>query len=482
MSLGWSDVEQKLAGLYGASAAAGLVADIQALPRQSAPASTQPLTERDAALICYANSVVDRAEETAPLAILRQWLKQHAITDTLSIVHLLPFYPWDTDRGFSVKDFYQVEPSYGSWEDIRCLANECRLMFDFVANHASIENPLVQSALIERHLSPEDSRYQEHARYREFVLAFSQEERPTENDLKQLARPRAAPVLSPYVVFDDGGALRASLGTSAPDGRQQFGSGWVWTTFSRLPNADGSEATRQVDLNFKNPSVFLEAVRILVFYRQQGASLIRLDAIGYLWKKFGSTSLHEPQTHELLQALDGILKLLLPEVITIAEVNEPQEKVLPYLGTEAASESDLVYQFSHFPLAVHAVQTGSAQHYSEWLRTLPPFGGRQFITVLGSHDGLGMKPARGLLPEGAVSEMIERLVDEHGGLPNFAVLPGGERIVYEVCATPWDLINPGDSEEPLALQIDRYLAVVALGLLPRGLPAFYINGILGRSG
>ena len=138
-----------------------------------------------------------------------------------------------------------------------------------------------------------------------------------------------------------------------------------------------------------------------------------------------------------------------------------------------------MYQFGHFPLAVHALLSGDARHYKRWLGTLEPFAGRQFITVYGSHDGMGRKPVLGLLPDADLERMVQDLVAGHGALPNYARQPGGGRIIYELCATPWSLINRADAGEPLQLQVDRYVACAALGLVLRGVPAFYINGLLG---
>lgn len=479
-------LEAALRAVYG-PAADSLIEDLVSdLPAAEA-APRPPLPGRDQACwIGYADSLVG-GEGRSPLETLRGSFTRHGLGEAFPVVHLLPFYPWDTDRGFSVEDYYAVAPENGRWGDVEALAGDgLALMFDFVANHASIANPLVQSALIARHLDPDDPRRTAHARYQDFVLAFA-EDAPEPDQLAALARPRAAPVLTPYCLLEHPDERLEALPGHRQDpevdqrlaaGSQVRGEGLVWTTFSRGPDAAGREQTRQVDLDYRNPAVFREAAKILCFYRDRGAALLRLDAIGYLWKRLGSTSLHEPETHQLLVALKAYLELAAPEVQTVAEVNEDQERVLGYLGEDAAPESDLVYQFTHFPLAVHAVHTGQAGPYRDWLATLAPFRGRQFVTALGSHDGMGMKPLRGRLPEDELEAFAARLAEDHGGLPNHAVLPGGRRIVYEVCATPWDLINaPG---QPHALE--RYRAVAALGLLPRGLPGFYVNGVFGLGG
>jgi sucrose phosphorylase len=438
----------------------------------------------EACLICYADTVVDRSSGKTPLQVLKAFLKRYRIPDRLNTLHILPFFPWDTDRGFSVTNYYQVHPDYGSWADMSALAQQVFLMFDFVINHASIQNPLIQSALIERHLPPDDPRYIRFAPFKNFVIAFSDEERPSEEELQRLIRPRPTPVLTPYAVLEKKeGRLFATLGrfesTALQKDTKVLGTGWVWTTFSRPTLPDQSTATRQVDLNFKNPAVLLEAAKILFYYIGKGASRIRLDAVAYLWKNAATPSIHEPQTHAVIRILRRLLKRVSPGTSLVAEVNEPQDQILPYLGRKGRPECDLVYQFTHFPLAVYSVLTGDGRPYTRWLNSLAPFDGRQFITILGSHDGMGLKPAHGWLTPEQRDALVDTLVLKHGALPNYAALPGGETIVYEVCATPWHLINNSEGNDPIQLCIARYLAVVALGFLVRGVPAFYINGLIG---
>jgi len=393
------------------------------------------VTSKDISLISYANTIESK-DGKYPLEILEKFISKFELDKYLNTVHILPFYPWDTDRGFSVKDYYNVHPSYGDWDIVETLGKKVNLMFDFVANHASIENPIIQKALIERHLPKSDPRYKEYSKYKDFVIAYSEEKKPKSGKLKKLARPRPNPVLTKYIVYktfkDTIAAKLGSLKTCDKDiVKGYLGEGWVWTTFSREKRPDGSEDTRQVDLNFANPKVFLETVKILLFYISKGARLIRLDAIGYIWKKLGSSSLHEPETHKILSIIYNIMKLAAPGVLIIAEVNEPQDKVLTYLGKKDNLESDMVYQFTHFPLAVHGVLTENPNYYSDWINSIEPFKGRQFITVLGSHDGMGLKPIRGILPEDEMERLIKLLVNHHKAIPNYATLPGGNTLEFD---------------------------------------------------
>lgn len=482
MELQLTKLRQALNAVYGPQEIEEIVQAVVALADTAAcapatPAVSPELTQNEAVLICYADSVRDASRLSSPLSALTSIFQECNWGEVFPIVHLLPFYPWDTDRGFSVCNYYEVAPENGSWADIAALSHFCRLMFDFVANHASIDNPLIQAALIERHLLPDDPRAESYLPYRDFVIAFDDESRPSAAELSQLTRPRAAPVLTPYFVFEQDDELRAELGVPLENLRC-LGTGYVWTTFSRGVDGQGVEHTRQVDLNYRNPRVFIEVLRVLLFYVHNSASLIRLDAIGYLWKQLGSASIHEPQTHQLLQALYIAMELLAPDCLSVAEVNEPQEKVFTYLGPADAPEADLVYQFSHFPLAVHALFREDGTFYRQWLTTTAPAAGRQFVTVLGSHDGMGLKPLRGILPEDEIEDFSRFIRDERGALPNFAKLSGGKEIIYELCATAWSLIN-GNSSAPFAEQLARYKLVVSLGLASQGLPAIYLHSFLG---
>ena len=471
-------LQANLRHLYGRRAD-GAFAELQELWRRhcldeaasearstAAPGAARTPEAGDMALIAYADSI--RGSGGAPLAALRRFVRRYLPAGTINTLHLLPFYPWDTDRGFSVQDYRAVDPRNGTWAEIEALAGEFdHLMVDLVINHASLDNPLVQGALTGD------------PRFRDFVIRYDDGAQPDAAALAELTRPRPDPVLTRYYLVASGGHTRATFdpppdGTSA--GRD---GGWVWTTFSRPPNADGSAATRQVDLNFRNPRVLLEMLEVLLCYRGHGADWVRLDAAGYMWKELGTASIHRPNTHRLLQVLRDALAGR-ADLVSVAEVNEPQDTIVPYLGSaEAGVESDLVYQFAHFPLAVYALHSGDARHYKRWLGTLDPFAGRQFITVFGSHDGMGRKPVLGLLPDADLERMVQDLVAGHGALPNYARQAGRGRVIYELCATPWSLINRADADEPPQLQVDRYVACAALGLTLRGVPAFYINGLLG---
>lgn len=420
------------------------------------------LSHEDVVLISYADSIQN--EENSPLNVLKNFSDKF-LKGIFNGLHILPFYPWDTDRGFSVLDYYSVDQRNGTWKDIKDLKDVYNfLMFDCVLNHCSVDNDLVQRALTND------------PNYRDYVISFNDEEKPSKNDILKIIRARPTPVLTKfYTLKEKDDTLKVTLNKPETIENQ----GWLWTTFSRPDNVDGTVATRQVDVNYSNPQVFLEFIKILLFYISMGASWIRLDAIGYLWKKLGTSCLHLEETHLVIQLLKEIFDLLdNPITVLIAEVNEPQNKALEYLERNDIEESDMIYLFTHFPLAVHAILTGTSSYYQKWIESLKGTKGRLFNSILGTHDGMGMKPIGNWLPEEEKLKLQQILIENHGTLPNYARLPGGKKIVYELCGTPWNYINPPKGEET-DLQIAKYLAVVALGLSIKSIPAIYINGLLG---
>ncbi|MFX1282942.1 MAG: alpha-amylase family glycosyl hydrolase [Promethearchaeota archaeon] len=424
-------------------------------------------TENDILLNIYANSI--QGTQGSPFQALYRFSEKF-LSGHINGIHVLPFYCWDTDHGFSVLNYYEVDSRNGYWEDFTSLSEIFeKIMVDCVINHGSIDNPIIQKAL---------SGDQE---FTDFVIVFDDHTKPSQENLLKITRARPSPVLTRYYLMTDrDNRTWATFNKPIKKGSLVLHSGWVWTTFSRPNHPDGTIATRQIDFNFANPKVFLEFVKIILFYVSKGARWIRLDAIGYLWKKIGTSCLHLPETHMLIQIFTEIFKILDHlQVVLIAEVNEPQEKALQYLGTEDTAEADMIYLFTHYPLAIHAVLTGSAEYYMNWIPSLANARGRLFISVLGTHDGMGMKPIGKWLPETEKKRLQRILVEKHGALPNYAILPGGEKIIYELCATPWNFVNEINTDDPLSIQIDRYLAVFALGLSLKGVPSIYINGLLG---
>lgn len=400
---------------------------------QIPPAVQTPadLTERDALLITYADQV--RAPGQSPLATLNEVAAEH-LQGVVSGLHLLPFYPWSSDDGFSVKDFFAVDSAAGSWADIARLSERFDLMFDGVFNHLS-----AQSDWFQRFLADEPA-------CRDFFVTV--EGTP---DLSRVVRPRALPLLTEF--------------PSATGPRK------VWTTFS----AD------QVDLDFRNPEVLLRVTEALLFYVARGARFIRLDAIAFLWKELGTSCLHLPQTHAVIQLWRAILDEVAPGVRLITETNVPHVDNISYFG-DGTNEAQLVYNFALPPLVLHSFATGNADTLTRWAQSLtPPSNGVAFFNFLASHDGIGLNPARGILTEAEIAALVARTL-AHGGYISDKHLPDGSRAPYEMNINYLDALSNPAAGEPDELVARRFLTAQAILLSLPGVPGIYFHSLFGSRG
>lgn len=395
------------------------------------PPRVTGLGPRDAILITYPDQIQQNDE--LPLHTLTGFCARH-LPGLVSALHILPFYPSSSDGGFSVMDYRAVSPNFGDWTDIQNLGDNFRLMFDAVVNHASAQGIWFQKYL------------QADPQFMDFFISV--EGSP---DLSNVVRPRALPLLTTF--------------------RTKSGPRQIWTTFS----AD------QVDLNYANPEVLLAVVEVLLFYVSRGAQIIRLDAIAYLWKEIGTNCIHRPQTHAIVQLFRAILNEVAPYVMLITETNVPHAENISYFG-DGFNEAQLVYNFSLPPLVLHTFQTGNAQALSRWAGSLElPSNQVTFFNFLASHDGIGLNPLRGILSEAEIEAVVER-VESYGGLVSYKSESNGAKQPYELNVNYFDALNDPRAEEPLSLQIDRFIAAHAILLSVIGVPGIYFHSLFGSRG
>lgn len=383
--------------------------------------------QQDVVLITYADQFRQQGRKSLPVftQFYNQWLK-----NSFSHVHLLPFYPWSSDDGFSVMDYHQVAPDTGDWQDVADLKKSSRLMFDFVCNHMS-----AKSDWFARYLRQD-------AGYENFFLAVD----PT-TDLSAVTRPRALPLLTPFTL---------------KDGTQRH----LWTTFS----------DDQIDLNFAEPEVLLAMVEVLLHYLQEGADYVRLDAVGFMWKVPGTSCIHLPQTHALIKLFRAITEEVAPGTVIITETNVPHQDNIAYFG-DGTDEAQMVYQFSLPPLVLHAMHTTKVETLCRWAQGLTlPSSQTTWFNFLASHDGIGLNPLRGILPEEEILTLVEKL-QQQGALVNWKNNPDGSRSPYEINVTYMDALSPKESSDDDRLA--RFVLAHALLLSFPGVPALYIQSILG---
>ena len=383
--------------------------------------------EKDIVLITYADQFSAPGEKALPVftQFYNEWLSH-----SFSHVHLLPFYPWSSDDGFSVIDYHEVAPETGSWRDIAELKKSASLMFDFVCNHMS-----AKSKWFENYINQTPG-------YEDFFISFD-----PETDLSAVTRPRALPLLTPFTLHD--GSVRH-----------------LWTTFSE----------DQIDLNFASPEVLIAMVDVLLHYLMEGARYIRLDAVGFMWKIAGTNCIHLEQTHRLIQLFRAITDRVAPGTVLITETNVPHKDNISYFGN-GENEAQMVYQFSLPPLVLHAVHCQDVRALCQWASSLKlPSLKTTWFNFLASHDGIGLNPLRGILPESEILSLVEKLQQE-GALVNWKNNPDGTRSPYEINVTYLDALSAkesGDNE-----RIARFILAHAVLLSFPGVPAVYIQSILG---
>lgn len=383
--------------------------------------------ENDVVLIAYADQFSAEGEDALPVftRFYNKWLSH-----SFSHVHLLPFYPWSSDDGFSVIDYHQVAPGTGTWQDVAELNKSANLMFDFVCNHMSAKSQWFANYLAQK------------PGYNDFFIAVD-----PETDLSAVTRPRALPLLTPFTCQD--GSVRH-----------------LWTTFSE----------DQVDLNFASPEVLIAMVDVLLHYLMEGASYIRLDAVGFMWKTPGTSCIHLEKTHCLIQLFRAITDAVAPGTVIITETNVPHKDNISYFG-DGENEAQMVYQFSLPPLVLHAVHHQDVRALCQWATSLTlPSRKTTWFNFLASHDGIGLNPLRGILPESDILSLVEKLQQE-GALINWKNNPDGTRSPYEINVTYLDALSTRDCDDNS--RVARFILAHAVLLSFPGVPAIYIQSILG---
>ncbi len=429
-----------LRSLYGQTVADGILPEFEALlDRHRAQFGSQlvverrdlDLTQNDALLITYADQI--REAGRTPLQTLSEFCDAH-LRDAVSGVHILPFYPSSSDDGFAVKDYFKIDPALGRWADVKRLGLSFDLMFDAVFNHLSAQGDWF-------------ARFQrDELDFRGFFVTVD-----GDSDLSQVVRPRALPLLTEFPTAN--------------------GPRRVWTTFS----AD------QVDLNFKNPRVLLAVLEALLFYVGKGARFIRLDAIAFLWKEIGTTCLHLPQTHTVIQCMRAVLDEVAPHVLLITETNVPHADNISYLG-DGANEAQLVYNFTLSPLLLHSFATANAEKLTRWAQALAlPSNRVTFFNFLASHDGIGLNPVRGILSEVEMDALVKCAV-AHGGFISSKAMPDGSQRPYEMNINYLDALSNPLENEPVERAARKFLTAHAILLSLQGVPGIYFHSLFGSCG
>ncbi|WP_439100658.1 sugar phosphorylase [Congregibacter sp.] len=382
--------------------------------------------QRDALMITYGDSI--QQEGQAPLQTLKHWLDHYA-DGCITGVHILPFCPWSSDDGFSVIDYLQVNEILGDWDDILAIGAKYNLMGDLVINHCSSASQWFTNFLLNKEPG------------KDYFATAS-----PKDDLSLVVRPRTSPLLREVEAVD--------------------GTRHVWCTFSH----------DQVDLNFRNPEVLKRMVEIVRHYLDNGVRIFRLDAVAFLWKKPGTSSLNLRKTHEIVRLLRTLLEHARGDAMIITETNIPNQENLSYFGN--GNEAHCVYNFSLPPLLVNTLVTGDCFYLKQWMMSMPPpQHGTAYFNFIASHDGIGLRPAEGLLSDEELQALIGTM-RRFGGHVSYRALDDGQNKPYEINIALMDALQ-GTVAGPDEYGLQRFICAHAIMLGLEGIPGIYVHSLLG---
>lgn len=425
------EIEKKLKYIYGEKYKPEFIEEMEFVIKkweQKYFDKANSISQENIYLIAYGDSIYEEGKYS--LETLNKFLN-NKVGNAISDVHILPMFEYTSDDGFSVVDYMKIDKKLGEWETIKSFSNDYSLMFDFVANHIS-----KSSKWFKGYLSGDE-------KYKEYFI-----KRDENFDDSKVVRPRTSPIIHEY------------------KGKEEVKT--AWTTFSE----------DQVDINIKHFPVLIETTDILLNYAYNGASSVRLDAIGFLWKESGTTCIHLPQTHSIIQLWRLILDYFKPNTQIITETNVPHKENISYFG-DKSNEAHMVYQFTLPPLTLYTLTTHDSTKLTKWARSIEKVSDNAtYFNFLASHDGIGMRPTEGILTEKEKQILVDKTTD-NGGKVSYKNNPDGSKSVYELNINYLDALINKDEDISEEIQVRKILSAHAILLSFVGVPAIYYHSLLG---
>jgi amylosucrase len=277
----------------------------------------------------------------------------------VNMLHVMPILECPvlaSDGGYAVNNFRNVDSRIGSLEDLNELSRDMRernilLTLDVVVNHTSNEHEWAERAR------------NGEARYQDYYYIFDNRHVP---DMFEETMPEVFPETAPHnFTFDE------------------KMNKWVMTVFNNY----------QWDLNYSNPAVFIEMLDIILFWANQGADIVRLDAVAFLWKKIGTTCQNEREAHLILQMMKDCCQVTAPGVLFIAEAIVAPVEMIKYFGEDAviAKECEIAYNATLMALLWDAIATNNSKLLNYGIQSLPDKLDRAtWLTYIRCHDDIGL--------------------------------------------------------------------------------------------
>ena len=384
--------------------------------------------ESDIFLITYGDSIVSAKDKK--LKTLKKFVDEF-IKPHFNNIHILPFFPFSSDDGFSITDYKKVRDDLGSWEDISLLSKDYRVMADIVINHASKQSEYFQEFV--------RGSYE----YKDFFISLDENE-----GFEEVVRPRSSDLFQEIEISNQ--------------------KKYLWCTFSH----------DQIDLNFKNPRVLLFFIKLIYLYLKHGIKVFRLDAVAFLWKEKSTNCLNLLQTHEVVKLIRTILDHYNQNTLLITETNLPNLENLSYFGN--GDEANAIYNFTLPPLLLWTLLMGDSTALRKWSMSMPPAKEHTtYFNFIASHDGIGLRPTENILTDQERGTLID-IIKEFGGVISNRKKPDGTETVYELNIALLDAMK-GTFKGIDHMQVERFIACHAIMLSFEGIPAFYIHSVLGTT-
>lgn len=369
-------------------------------------------------LIAYPNRIGHN------LADLYMAIEEH-FQGAIGGVHILPLYPSNADGGFSPLTHEEVDPAFGTWEDVERISARYDLCLDLTINHISDE-------------SVEFKDYLQRGKKSEFADLFVDVDEMGEITPDDLAKIHIRKEKEPFreITFADGS------------------KGRVWCTFTE----------KQIDLNFSNQKSYVLMERYIRFLAARGVKLFRLDAFGYTTKRIGTSCfLVEPDVYEILDWAKGIADECGAEILPEVHDHSSYQYAIAKRGMRP-------YAFALPPLLIYTLLDANSVYLKQWLRTCP----RAQITVLDTHDGICIPDVEGVLPQDKIQAMVDNVSERSADpiLRRSAANVHSVGAIYQLTCTFYDALKGND---------DAYIAARAIQFFAPGIPQVYYSGLLALS-
>lgn len=346
-------------------------------------------------------------------------------------IHILPPFPSSGDRGFAPLTYLEIDPAFGSWDDIGRLGERYDIMLDLMVNHISSRSTYFADFLAEGR----DSKWADL-----FITLdkYWPDGEPAQADIDRMFLRRARP----YSTF--------KAGATATEER-------VWTTFGK------TDPSEQIDLDWRSPLFRGLITTFLDEFARHGVKIVRLDAVGYLVKKLGTSCFFvEPEIHQFMEWMCALAQskgiTLLPEV-------HAQPEIQSRLSRHGYWTYDFVLPYT----ILEALIIRSPVRLRPYLLSRSP---RQ-VTMLDCHDGVPVKPdLDGLYAPEDVRRVVQTCLDRGGNLSLVVSAqhqdPDGFD-VHQIRGTYYSLLGCDD---------DAYIAARAIQFFAPGVPQVYYVGLL----